>query len=92
MAVLLAHIQTPPIPPSERTEIEISSSLEQVILSCLEKESDRRPQSTQELSRRLAACEVAETWGPERAERWWRTHMPAPASPLRAELVTERET
>ncbi len=92
MAMLLAHLQTPPIPPSERTEVEIPSSLEQVILSCLEKEPDRRPQSALELSRRLAACEVSETWSPERAERWWRTHMPSPEAPPQAALVAERET
>ncbi len=92
MAMLLAHLQTPPIPPSERTEVDIPASLEQVILSCLEKEPDKRPQSALELSRRLAACEIAETWSPERAERWWRTHMPSPEARPQADLVTERET
>jgi len=49
-AVLLAHVQNPPIPPSQRSELEIPEDLERVILTCLEKDPTRRPQGAQELS------------------------------------------
>jgi len=94
-AVLLAHLQETPVPPSQRAELEIPASLERAILSCLEKDAAKRPQSAQELSRQLAACrcDVRETWNQERAERWWRTHMPATEARPRAEqmAVAERQ-
>ena len=83
MAVLLAHIQNPPIPPSQRTELEIPADLERVILACLEKDPAQRPQSAQELARMLEACRVAGDWSRDQAENWWRTHAPSLAAPLR---------
>jgi serine/threonine protein kinase len=77
MQVILHHIQTPPIPPSERSELEIPEDLENLVLSCLEKEPEKRPQSALELSRQLVACQVAEPWTQKRAEQWWTLHKPA---------------
>lgn len=77
MAMALAHVQTPPVPPSQRTEVQIPEALEKVILSCLEKKPEDRPQSARELSKQLAGSDAGECWTPERAERWWRTHLPA---------------
>jgi len=76
MQVVLDHIQTTPIPPSQRTELEIPAALEQVILSCLEKKAEQRPQTALELAERLAACELRESWTPEDAERWWALNKP----------------
>jgi serine/threonine-protein kinase len=83
-AVLLAHTQTPPIPPSQRTELEIPDDLERVILSCLEKDPARRPQSAQELARMLESCHNWRDWNRDHAERWWRTHAPSLAAPVSA--------
>jgi serine/threonine-protein kinase len=81
MKVMVDHAQTPPVPPSQRTELEIPASLESVILSCLEKDRERRPQNAEELSERLAACAVElPSWTPERARRWWDTHRPGVAA------------
>jgi serine/threonine protein kinase len=77
MKVILDHIQTPPIPPSERSELAIPEDLEKLVLSCLEKERDQRPQTVLELSRRLVACQVAEPWTQERAGQWWTLHKPS---------------
>ncbi len=76
MAVVLAHIQTPPEPPSRRTEIEVPEPLEQLILQCLEKDPARRPQDARQLIELLAACEGIEPWTHVRAEQWWCTHLP----------------
>ena len=82
LAVLVAHIQKPPIPPSERTELVIPEDLERVILSCLDKDPGKRPQSAQELARLLETCRVAGGWNRTQAEDWWRTHAPSLAVPL----------
>jgi hypothetical protein len=49
--------------------------LDQVVLACLAKQPEARPQSAGELDRRLAEIEV-EPWSEEEAGRWWRAHEP----------------
>jgi serine/threonine-protein kinase len=83
-AVLLAHIQNAPVPPSQRAELEIPGDLERVILSCLEKDPARRPQNALELARLLESCRNPHDWNRDRAERWWRTHAPSLAAPSTA--------
>jgi serine/threonine protein kinase len=81
MAMILAHVQTPPTPPSERTEVEIPESLERIILSCLEKDPARRPQTALELSRLLSDCPTSDLWTQDQAQCWWATHRPAVSAP-----------
>ena len=73
---LLQHAKTPPEPPSRFTELSIPKSLDQLVLACLEKEPDDRPNSADELWRVLGQIEFDDPWTPERAEEWWRIHMP----------------
>jgi serine/threonine-protein kinase len=77
MAMVVRHVNEEPAPPSSRSEDEIDPELDRIILDCLAKDPDARPQSAQELAERLVAVErrIGE-WSPERAERWWRTHLP----------------
>jgi len=77
MALLMHHAQTPPTPPSARTELPIPAALDQIVLSCLAKDPAKRPQSAKELSRRLAEVEVSRVWTKDRARDWWRIHQPA---------------
>ncbi|MDB4938317.1 MAG: serine/threonine kinase [Labilithrix sp.] len=50
--------------------IVVPPELEEVVLACLEKDPDRRPQTAAELRRRLEGCEV-EPWESESARAWW---------------------
>ena len=77
MALLLHHAQTPPRPPSARTEIPIPSALDDLVLSCLAKDPAARPQTARELSGRLAGVKVANVWTDDRARDWWASHHPA---------------
>ena len=77
MAMLLHHTQTPPVPPSARTELPIPDALDRLILSCLAKDRALRPQSARELSRLLAAIAGADDWTEDMAREWWKTHWPA---------------
>jgi serine/threonine-protein kinase len=81
--VLLHHVKTPPIPPSERVGREIPSDLEALVLMCLAKEPGERPPSAEWLATRLVECESAVLWTPERARVWWeqnRRAAPVPAA------------
>jgi serine/threonine-protein kinase len=75
--VLLHHVKTPPLPPSERVGRPLPEALEQLVLSCLAKAPDDRPPSAEWLADRLAECVTAEAWTPERARAWWEENRPA---------------
>ena len=76
IATMLAHAQKDPIPLSHRTEMEVPAELEQLIMSCLEKQPERRPSSAAEIAKQLLRLRVFSAWTPERAENWWQTNMP----------------
>ena len=82
MALLVQHAQTPPTPPSARTDRPIPTALDDLVLACLAKDPAHRPQSARELSQRLAEVEGAGAWTQERAREWWATHQPAPVAPI----------
>ena len=69
-----AHIDDTPTPPSELSELPVSSALEALVLACLEKAPAARPQSCEELAHRLDACDLGGLWGPQQAQRWWDSH------------------
>ena len=70
MQVFAQHLQTLPTPPSQRGPSAVPPDLEQLILSCLAKKPEDRPQSAAELDRRLAAVNV-EPWTDLHAQEWW---------------------
>jgi eukaryotic-like serine/threonine-protein kinase len=76
LQLIAKHVQEPPVPPSSRTELDVSPQLEQVVLACLAKRPDDRPQTATELDRLLSEIEI-EPWSEDEATRWWRTHQPA---------------
>lgn len=80
--ILIQHVETPPTPPSRRTDSPISPELDAVVMACLAKRPALRPESAAELSRRLAACPVREPWTEERALAWWDEHLPAANTPM----------
>jgi serine/threonine-protein kinase len=76
LATVLAHVQEKPVPPSQRTELEIPESLEQLVLSCLEKDPAARPQNAGDLEAQLGECDLDGRWTVGRAKEWWSLHMP----------------
>jgi serine/threonine-protein kinase len=76
MKLLLAHAQTPPEPPSSRTEMPIPQDLEALVLSCLAKNPEDRPKSARQLLQRLEAVALQQPWSDERARDWWKLHLP----------------
>jgi serine/threonine-protein kinase len=90
-AYALAHVQTPPHPMSERSELPVPAGLEAIVMQLLEKDPADRIQSAQELARRLRALPGFDRWSPERAEQWWETNLPelTMQAPGADELETE---
>jgi eukaryotic-like serine/threonine-protein kinase len=65
------HASTIPIPPSQRVATPIPPALERVLLDCLAKEPDDRPESARALEARLAEILLPEPWTRRDADRWW---------------------
>ena len=81
MKSMMHHAHSDPVPPSERSELKISSELDSVILGCLAKDPDGRPQNADELSRALAGCAAEDTWNRHQARAWWDLHLPVQNTP-----------
>jgi hypothetical protein len=81
VAVMIHHARTAPKPPSTVSGFPIPDDLEQIVLACLEKAPERRPASAHDLWRRLGEVALKNPWTPERAEQWWRDHLPDLAKP-----------
>jgi DNA-binding NtrC family response regulator len=81
MSVMIHHARTVPQPPSKVSGIQLPAGLEDLVLSCLEKAPDKRPSSAVELWHRLGDVPLTPPWTPERAEGWWREHLPNSAQP-----------
>jgi len=74
MQLLVQHVQAMPEPPSARTELPIPAELDAIVLACLAKNPLDRPQTADELARRLEAVPIRAKWTPELARAWWETH------------------
>jgi eukaryotic-like serine/threonine-protein kinase len=80
IGLLLAHAQTPPQPPSSRSEIPIPPALDALVLSCLAKDREERPKSARDLLQRLDAVPLQQSWTASRAREWWKQHLPTEAT------------
>jgi serine/threonine-protein kinase len=65
------HLHTLPEPPSARLGRALPADLEAVVLACLEKTPERRPQTAWELVEQLEACAAGSPWSDRDAREWW---------------------
>jgi eukaryotic-like serine/threonine-protein kinase len=84
MKMFLQHLQTPPTPPSQRTEMPIPREVDEIVLACLEKDPRRRPQNAEELLRMLRRCRSCNTWDTDAARGWWEKHLQDLTGPLQS--------
>jgi serine/threonine-protein kinase len=76
------HLHTPPPPLAARASQPVPADLERVIMECLAKPPEARPESAQVLAERLRACVDSSAWSEGDARAWWEKHgvRGAPAS------------
>jgi serine/threonine protein kinase len=58
------------------SEVPIPQALESIILRCLEKKPERRPESAGDLEAGLRGIRFDRPWTQERAREWWALHVP----------------
>lgn len=92
MQIVLDHIQKPPVRPSTLAPGPIPAALDDLVLSCLQKDPNNRPQTMQELSSRLAAVPLEQAWTEERARRWWLEHQTRRVPPRGGEISPPAES
>ena len=88
--MIAKHLQSAPIPPSQRTQKPVSPELERLILKCLAKDPIDRPQSAALLAQALEFIPT-EGWSEDQARRWWESNARPAISPDAAVLPSARE-
>jgi serine/threonine protein kinase len=77
------QVNSAPIPPRQRTTNPISEPMEQILLRCLEKNPEQRPQSASELRSWLMSCAAAVEWTPADRLAWWEAYECEPVAAAR---------
>jgi len=75
MKMFADHLQTAPVPPSQRCELPIPEELDALVLDCLAKDPAKRPPSAADLLRRLDRLTTKNPWTNQQAREWWETHL-----------------
>jgi hypothetical protein len=93
MQIIMDHMQKAPPPPSSRSPNPIPQAFEDILLACLQKDPNNRPQTMQDLAKSLEAISFANPWTEDRARRWWlangrATREPALVPPAAESAVT----
>ncbi len=74
------HLHSEPVAPSERLGKPVDPGLEKLILECLAKSPQDRPQTAEQLRKRCEACRNVPPWQRGDADAWWEQHREAVCS------------
>jgi serine/threonine-protein kinase len=70
--ICAAHLNDPPVTPSERVGQPVAGDLEGIILSCLAKQPAHRPSDAAAMRDALLSCADSGSWSQRQAQEWWR--------------------
>ena len=71
LQMIVKRLHEDPVAPSLRTELTIPPELERIVMQCLARDPNGRPQSALELDEALSALPVPQ-WTAAEAREWWR--------------------
>ena len=71
MEICSNHLHTVPIRPSARLGKTVPEDIEGLIMMCLEKAPEARPESARALRQALESCKDSGSWTAEDAGAWW---------------------
>jgi serine/threonine-protein kinase len=87
--LLVKHINEEAEPPSRHAKTQVPAALDALVLDCLRKDKNDRPQSADAIAERLAAIEVP-PWTSKQALEWWGNYRPATPIPMVADTTERR--
>jgi serine/threonine-protein kinase len=79
--MLFKQANTPAPRPSEKARFPVPAAVDAVVLACLAKAPNDRPQDAMALVALLDAIRFETPWTPERAVEWWDVHIPPTTAP-----------
>jgi len=68
------HLHTPPVAPFERLGLAAGTRLDALLLACLAKSPEQRPENAAAVLAALEACTDVPVWSAEQAHAWWLAH------------------
>jgi eukaryotic-like serine/threonine-protein kinase len=77
-AMMLAHLNKVPVPPSQKVASAVPASLDRAVIMCLAKSPADRPASAETLSGLLDTLDHVESWTLKDAASWWQANMSEP--------------
>jgi serine/threonine-protein kinase len=100
MKMFVKHLNSTPVPPSERSELPIPRELDVIVMACLAKDPSARPQSVEDLLRRLDRVPLYMPWTNGAARTWWERNFvelsqpdkPAAPAPRRPRDASQQTT
>jgi hypothetical protein len=82
MQALVDHVHATPVAPSARVPGGLPREVDDLVLSCLRKAPEDRPQDAGELLAAIKALNLARGWSNDHARAWWQARLPELSGPL----------
>jgi len=73
--ICLKQLNETPLRPADRVGVPFAEDLQNVLMSCLQKDANQRPLSMDQLADTLRACEDHGRWAHVDSIHWWKHHL-----------------